>query len=99
MAGRQFQLEGASETEQDWFYYMWTVQNVGHATGYRRFKNIDWYRDATAKLLNSQQPDWAMDGSKGRRHLNVVRPALPLSRPRAAGDLQATLHFDRRREG
>lgn len=44
-------------TSDNWFYYMWTMQRVGQATGYRTFNGIDWFRDITAEILNRQRPD------------------------------------------
>ncbi len=45
----------------DWYYYMWTIQRVGQATGYRTFNGVDWFRDVTAEMLNRQQESglWA----------------------------------------
>ncbi len=50
----------------NFFYYMWTVQRVGEATGRRIFNGIDWYHAATARLLNRQRPDGTWRGPKGR---------------------------------
>jgi hypothetical protein len=44
---------------------MWTLQNVGQATGYRTFNKIDWFRQVTAKLLKEQQPNGLWKGPKG----------------------------------
>jgi hypothetical protein len=46
-------------------YYLWTIQNVGQASGYRRFNKVDWFREATAKLLNEQQGAGNWKGPKG----------------------------------
>jgi hypothetical protein len=51
--------------DQDNFYYMWAIQNVGQATGYRTFNKIDWYRDAATRLLNTQQANGSWSGPKG----------------------------------
>lgn len=59
-----FSLTDESEAA-DFFYYMWTIQSVGHASGYRTFNNIDWYRNVTARLLSLQRKDGTWQGSKG----------------------------------
>jgi len=48
----------------DWYYYMWTVQRVGRATGLRTLNGIDWYREGTVAVLNRQQGDgsWPRSG-------------------------------------
>jgi len=55
------QIDGDS----DLYYYCWTIQNVGQAIGYRKFNNVDWFREATATLLNQQGPDGLWKGPKG----------------------------------
>jgi hypothetical protein len=52
--------------DSDFYYYAWTIQNVGQATGYRTFNKIDWFREATAMLLNKQGKDGVWDGPKGK---------------------------------
>jgi len=59
-----FSLEDKAEQE-DFYYYMWTIQRVGHVTGYRTFNDIDWYRHVTARLLNMQKDNGRWDGPKG----------------------------------
>ncbi|MEZ6190117.1 MAG: DUF4159 domain-containing protein [Phycisphaerales bacterium] len=41
----------------DWYYYMWTVQRVGQASGRRTFNGVDWFRTVTAEMLNRQGYD------------------------------------------
>jgi len=52
--------------ENDFYLYMWTMQRVGKASGFRTFNGKDWFRDVTAKVLNEQQPDGSWAGPKGR---------------------------------
>jgi hypothetical protein len=52
--------------DSDFYYYAWTIQNVGQATGYRTFNKVDWFREATAMLLNKQGKDGLWDGPKGK---------------------------------
>lgn len=52
--------------DSDLYYYLWTIQNVGQATGYRTFNNVDWFREATARLLQQQRDDGMWKGPKGQ---------------------------------
>ncbi len=61
----RFTLSDADE-ESDWFYYMYNVQNVGRATGYRTFNGINWFRQVTAELLSRQGGDGFWNGPKGK---------------------------------
>lgn len=49
----------------DRYYYFWTIQRVGIATGYRTFNGVDWYRQITAQILNEQNADGSFSGDKG----------------------------------
>lgn len=49
----------------DWYYYMWTIQSVGRATGYSTFNGVDWFRDVTAEILARQQGNGMWTGPKG----------------------------------
>ncbi|MAE60283.1 MAG: hypothetical protein CMJ49_02885 [Planctomycetaceae bacterium] len=60
-----FSLADPQELE-DFYYYMWTVQRVGHISGFRTLNGIDWYRAVTAQMLNAQQTGGYWDGPKGR---------------------------------
>jgi hypothetical protein len=61
---KNFSMTDQSEAS-DFFYYMWTIQSVGHASGYRTFNGLDWYRQVTARLLSLQRKDGTWVGSKG----------------------------------
>ena len=67
--------------DSDFYFYSWTIQNVGQATGYRTFNKIDWFREVTARLLNTQQPDGTWTGPKGP-HVSTSFALLYLSRAR-----------------
>jgi hypothetical protein len=59
-----FSLTDKAE-ETDYYYYMWTIQRVGHATGYRTFNKIDWFREVTALMINQQRANGTWAGDKG----------------------------------
>jgi hypothetical protein len=65
----------------DFYYYAWTIQNVGNATGYRTFNNVDWFRASTAKLINLQGPDGSWPGPKGA-HVSTSFALMYLQRAR-----------------
>ena len=60
-----FKLDDPAQ-ESDPYYYYWTIQRVGAATGYRSFNGIDWYRKVTERMLDQQEPDGVWAGPKGR---------------------------------
>ena len=65
----------------DRYYYMWTVQRVGHATGLRTFNSIDWFREGTAAILNQQRRDglWPRSQMMHSRLLSTAFSLLYLS--------------------
>ncbi|MHC4994729.1 MAG: DUF4159 domain-containing protein, partial [Planctomycetota bacterium] len=89
-----FVINNAVVTDTDFFYYMWTIQMVGHYSGYRTFNNVDWYRQATAKLLQLQKPNGSWDGPKGELlstgfallYLTRANTPLAVSKVRFKGD-------------
>lgn len=54
-----------SDEAADRYYYYWTMQRVGHATGYRSFNGVDLFRDITAKLLNEQNTNGMWEHTQG----------------------------------
>ena len=55
-----------SQEQEDWYYYMYQIQNVGRATGYRTFNGVNWLRQVTAELLRRQRRDGFWTGPKGK---------------------------------
>jgi len=53
--------------DSDWFYTMWTVQQVGRATGRRTFNEVDWFREVTAEMLLRQGGDGLWEDENGRQ--------------------------------
>jgi hypothetical protein len=74
-----FIVDDPSE-DADWFFYMWTIQRVGHATGLRTFNGVDWYRDVTARMLQKQSSDGTWIGGRQGRMLSTSFALLYLTK-------------------
>ncbi|MDX1681518.1 MAG: DUF4159 domain-containing protein [Phycisphaeraceae bacterium] len=66
----------------DWYYYMWTIQRVGRATGFRVFNDIDWYRVGTSQVLSNQTADglWPRSGMMESELLSTAFALLYLAK-------------------
>jgi len=53
--------------DSDWYYTMWTAQQVGRATGRRTFNGVDWFREVTAEMLVRQGEDGLWEDENGRQ--------------------------------
>ncbi len=53
--------------DSDWYYTMWTTQQVGRATGRRTFNGVDWFREVTAEMLLRQGEDGLWEDENGRQ--------------------------------
>lgn len=60
-------FDPAQSPGADWFYYMWTIQRVGQATGRRTFNGVDWFRHITAEMLNRQGDDGLWHDPSGKQ--------------------------------
>ncbi len=60
-------FDPAQSPGADWFYYMWTIQQVGKASGRRTFNGVDWFRTVTAEMLNRQGPDGLWEDPNGQQ--------------------------------
>lgn len=62
---QNFSMNDKAE-DTDRYYYFWTMQRVGHATGYKSYRGVDLFRDITAVMLNEQQADGTWLSEKGQ---------------------------------
>lgn len=63
--GREYRADQNPGGEQHWlYYYLYGVERVGRASGYKYFREKDWFRDGAAFLLAAQDPEghWGLTG-------------------------------------
>ena len=63
--GHNYSAENTGGDQQYRFYYLYGVERVARASGYKYFRNKDWFREGAAYLLATQQPDGRWRGSGG----------------------------------
>ena len=80
---QHFQLNDPAVEEADWYYYMWIIQQVGFASGYRTFNGVDWNTEVTREILNRQLPDGTWGGEQGKT-VSTAFAMLYLSQANAA---------------
>ena len=71
----------AADGDQDFYYYMWTIQNVGQATGYRTFNGVDWFREVDRQAAEHAAAGRPVDRAKGA-HVSTSLALLYLARAR-----------------
>jgi hypothetical protein len=76
---KNFDLKTADESA-DWFYYMWTMQRVGSATGLASFNHIDWFRQVSTEMLRRQLADGSWSDTRADRLACTAFAILYLSR-------------------
>lgn len=72
--GRHYRadLHPPNRGEQWLFYYLYSVERVGHASGRKYFNEQDWFRQGANQLLNLQMSDGGWPGGYGIATANHV---------------------------
>jgi len=72
-----FTLELQESEFFDWYFGMWSIQQVGRATGRAQFNDIDWFYDITPLVLkNQRQGLWYSQAFEGRNE-HTTDPTMP----------------------
>lgn len=64
--GFNYNTQNPGGFERFRYYYLYGVERVGRASGYRTFRDRDWFREGAVFLLDNQRPDgdWPSTGSE-----------------------------------
>lgn len=63
--GREYTPENPHGDEYWKYYYLYGVERVGRASGYKHFREVDWFREGAAYLLRVQQDSGAWPNTGG----------------------------------
>lgn len=74
--GREYGPENPHGDRLWHFYYLYGVERVGRASGYKYFRNKDWFRHGAADLLSKQRPEGYWPGGSNEYRLRNTAWAL-----------------------
>lgn len=70
--GRQYRADENPNMGTNWLlYYLYGVERVGRASGFKYFRDKDWFHEGAGALLASQKPDGHWEGAGG--NMNDLR--------------------------
>ena len=83
--GREYTPENPPVLNEWAYYYLYGVERVGRASGYRYFRDKDWFRNGAAYLLSKQKSagQWPATGSNMTELRNTAFATLVLCHSRA----------------
>ncbi len=83
--GREYTPENPRGDVGWTYYYLYGVERVGAASGYKAFRNKEWFRSGAAYLLAHQQADgsWPMTGDQATALRNTAFAVMFLCHGRA----------------
>ena len=73
-------LQNPGKGPQYFYYYLYAVERVGLASGYKYFGTHNWYREGAAELLRTQAPDgsWGNESDTALALLFLARGRHPV---------------------
>ncbi|MBN2448281.1 MAG: DUF4159 domain-containing protein [Phycisphaerae bacterium] len=73
--GTHFTTDNPQGKAQWKYYYIYGIERVGRASGYKYFRNVDWFRTGAAELLDQQLPEgnWKGTGGGGSFDMSELR--------------------------
>ncbi|MCK4340237.1 MAG: DUF4159 domain-containing protein [Phycisphaerae bacterium] len=83
--GREYTPENPGGQSTWKFYYLYGVERAGRASGYKYFRDKDWFREGATFLLDTQKPDgqWRSTGGQMNELRNTTFALMFLCHGRA----------------